>query len=182
MESPRTSQELRDTFDFQNKWVEGLGFLLRFITLIGVIASIFFILGGISETKHQSQINQNYIRCIILIPANTYRGSVEQRSKAIDDCAVQSRDTPLTPVDNSINAKTIGIWAVILSIGAILGSIFIASRRINAKIDDVHSEIKTANSQSLAQLADADETRRIDKIPENERTQSDIDHAKDMKL
>lgn len=46
---------------------------------------------GVQETDRQGVINQKYIRCIILLPASTYTGTPEQRTVAIDNCAVQSR-------------------------------------------------------------------------------------------
>ena len=53
---------------------------------------------------------------------------------------------------------------------------------INAfKINGVKTEVKTANSQTLAQLADNTETRRIDKIPVADRTLLEKSHKRDVK-
>lgn len=49
------------------------------------------------------------------------------------------------------------------------------------KITEVKDEVKTINSQTIAQLADADETRRIDKIPKKDRTRLEKSHLKDTK-
>lgn len=87
----KTSQQLRDDIAYKSKWVDTLGFFLRLITLIGVVASIFFILNAIDETKHQGEINQKYIRCIVLLPATTYQNSPEARAKAVDKCAMESK-------------------------------------------------------------------------------------------
>lgn len=47
------------------------------------------------------------------------------------------------------------------------------------KITEVKAEVKTINSQTIAQLADADETRRIDKIPRGKRTKLEESHLRD---
>lgn len=62
-----------------------------------------------------------------------------------------------------------------------LASVLLNSRRIktlDTKVEEVHSEVKTANSLSIAQLADADETRRIDHIPKKSRTRGEKEHIK----
>lgn len=47
------------------------------------------------------------------------------------------------------------------------------------KITEVKDEVKTINSQTIAQLADADETRRIDKIPKDKQTLLEKSHLRD---
>lgn len=47
------------------------------------------------------------------------------------------------------------------------------------RISQVKQEVKTGNSQSLAQLADATESRRVDKIPIKKRTAVEAAHAMD---
>ena len=53
-------------------------------------------------------------------------------------------------------------------------------KKIDAKTKEVLTEVKTANNKTLAQLADAVETRRIDAVPEGERTVSDQEHLESM--
>jgi hypothetical protein len=48
------------------------------------------------------------------------------------------------------------------------------------RIKDVKHEVKTGNSQTLAQLADARESRRIDEIPLKDRTKIEKSHVKEM--
>ena len=47
---------------------------------------------------------------------------------------------------------------------------------IKAAIEVVHNDVKTANALSLGQLADASETRRVDRIPPADRTSAEKDH------
>lgn len=49
------------------------------------------------------------------------------------------------------------------------------------KTNSVKNEVKTGNSQTLAQLADATEVRRIDKIPEVDRTSTEKSHQRAVK-
>lgn len=49
------------------------------------------------------------------------------------------------------------------------------------KIKEVKEEVKTANSQTIAQLADADETRRIDLIPVKDQTKLEKAHLTETK-
>jgi len=56
-------------------------------------------------------------------------------------------------------------------------SVVVNSRRIK----DVKNEVKTGNSQTIAQLTDAVETRRIDKIPPKKRTRLEKSHVKETR-
>lgn len=44
------------------------------------------------DIKHQTDINQNYLRCIILLPKEAY-ADIDTRIKALDKCAEDSRKT-----------------------------------------------------------------------------------------
>lgn len=80
--------------------------------------------------------------------------------------------------------------AALITASSVLASVFLNSRRIKVvdekvevvehKVDDVHTEIKTGNSQTLAQLADAVETRRIDDIPAKDRTPLEKSHLTEV--
>lgn len=97
-ESPKSSQELREEIETNNRLYLILSLTVRILTLIGVIVSVFLILQNqlqiknqIEETKKQSEINQQYIRCIVLLPATAYQNP-DSRTKAVDNCAVKSHD------------------------------------------------------------------------------------------
>jgi hypothetical protein len=45
-----------------------------------------------------------------------------------------------------------------------------------AAIKQVHEEVKTANALKLGELADATETRRVQNIPHEDRTQAEQEH------
>ncbi len=47
---------------------------------------------------------------------------------------------------------------------------------INRNVTSVKEEVKTKNAQTIAELADADESRRIEPIPEAERTPLERSH------
>jgi hypothetical protein len=68
-------------------------------------------------------------------------------------------------------ATLITAIAAFIASSATLISVFINSRHIK----EVKHEVKTGNSQTLAQLADARETRRIDDIQPDDRT--DLENA-----
>jgi low affinity Fe/Cu permease len=79
-------------------------FLSHMITVISVAISVFFIVLLLAqnnktneatqklseEIKAQTDINQRYLRCILLIERDKF-ASVETRVAAIDKCAVESR-------------------------------------------------------------------------------------------
>ena len=50
------------------------------------------------------------------------------------------------------------------------------SDSIHTGVEAVKREVTTMNAQTLAQLSDANETRRIDKIPVGERTMGEKHH------
>lgn len=61
----------------------------------------------------------------------------------------------------------LGLAAVITSLGVLATSfatavVMVRTGRVEKKVDAIHVEVKTINDQSIAQLADADETRRIE--------------------
>lgn len=75
--------------------------------------------------------------------------------------------------DTSDLASTItAIAALIAAIGTIINA---------RKITAVKAEVTTGNSQTLAKLADATESRRIDEIPQADRTPLEISHLRDVK-
>lgn len=88
-------------------------------------------------------------------------------------------------------AQIITALGALITAIALLASTLLNARKIkvvdtkvdvvDTKIDEVHTEIKTANSLSIAQLADADETRRIDKIPVKEQTVGEKTHLRETK-
>lgn len=65
--------------------------------------------------------------------------------------------------------------ALVAAIGTIINIKRI--REVKTEVKDVHIEVKTANSLSIAELADAVETRRIDKIPKAEQTAGEKTHV-----
>lgn len=80
------------------------------------------------------------------------------------------------------------IAAIVAGISSILGAIFagLASLRIKAHAivtdstrliaADTNREVKTMNGQTIAELADASESRRIDEIRPAERTSAEDEH------
>lgn len=48
--------------------------------------------------------------------------------------------------------------------------------KLRLAIAAVHDEVKTGNSQTIAQLADNDESRRINEIPHADRTKTEREH------
>lgn len=87
-------------------------------------------------------------------------------------------------------AALITALGTLITASAALASVIFNSKRIktvdhkvevvDGKIDEVHEEVKTGNSQTLAQLADAVETRRIDEIPVKDRTTLEKSHVRDI--
>lgn len=51
---------------------------------------------------------------------------------------------------------------------------------VHTEVKDIHTEVKTANSLSIAELADAVETRRIDKIAPSKQTDEEKTHLKEV--
>lgn len=80
---------------------------------------------------------------------------------------------------NDIDSTITAIALLVASLGGLIGSL--ANWRNGKKIEAVKDEVKTANSQTLAQLADADETRRIDLKPLKDRTTLEKSHLTDVK-
>lgn len=97
---------------------------------------------------------------------------------------------------NDLPAIITAIATLIVALTAIV-SVFFNNKKIKVvdkkvevvdhKVDDVgtavgevHEEVKTANSQSIAQLADAVETRRIEKLSPKDRTNLEKSHLEDM--
>lgn len=80
--------------------------------------------------------------------------------------------------------------ATLITAIALLASTLLNARKIkvvdskvdvvDTKIDEVHSEVKTANSLTIAELADAVETRRIDKIPISKQTDGEKIHIAEV--
>lgn len=63
-----------------------------------IIATIF--VGGmlayqtnriVINTNNNTERTQRYIRCIILLPISSYQGSIEDRTKAIDNCSLTTK-------------------------------------------------------------------------------------------
>lgn len=52
----------------------------------------------------------------------------------------------------------------------------VLSLRNGRKTDAVKREVTTGNAQTMAQLADKAETRRIDAVPPGDQTDADRDH------
>lgn len=73
-------------------------------------------------------------------------------------------------MDNT--ATLITAIATLVTAFTALASVLINGRRIK----EVKHEVTTGNSQTLAQLTDAIETRRIDEIPPKERTATEKSH------
>lgn len=79
--------------------------------------------------------------------------------------------------------------AIITSIPAVLASsaLLVTAFRTNRKVDAVgvaveavHKEVKTINAQSIAQLADATETRRIAEVQIEDRTELEKSHMRSV--
>lgn len=80
-------------------------------------------------------------------------------------------------------ASIVTAIATLITAVALLVSTLLNGRRIktvDTKIDEVHTEIKTANGLTLAQLGDAVETRRIDKIPVAKQTSGEKTHVAEV--
>lgn len=87
-------------------------------------------------------------------------------------------------------ATTITAIASLVTAVALLASTLLNARKIkvvDTKVDevhtevkDIHTEVKTANSLSIAELADAVETRRIDKIPISDQTKGEKTHLAEV--
>lgn len=69
--------------------------------------------------------------------------------------------------------------SVITSLAALVAAI--GTIWVNHRVKKIDKEVKTINSQTIAELADADETRRIDKIPAGKRTPLEKSHIKETK-
>jgi len=52
----------------------------------------------------------------------------------------------------------------------------VKASQIETKVDEVHAEVKTANALKLGEMADATETRRVEEIPEKDRTEAEQAH------
>lgn len=84
-----------------------------------------------------------------------------------------------------MNEAAVIITAIATLVTALtaLISVLVNSRQIkkvDTKVDEVHTEIKTANGLTVAQLADAQETRRIDKIPVAKQTGGEKEHIEEV--
>lgn len=80
-------------------------------------------------------------------------------------------------------AAIITAIATLVTALALLASTLLNAHRIktvDTKIDEVHTEVKTANSLTIAQLADNTETRRIDKIPASRQTKEEKTHLAEV--
>lgn len=83
-------------------------------------------------------------------------------------------------------AATITSLAALVAASATLASVLVNGRRIKGVsrgiegvsngITDVSNEVRTANSQTLAQLADATESRRVGNIAVADRTDVEKSH------
>lgn len=84
------------------------------------------------------------------------------------------------------NVDLFGVAAVITACGALMGTVtatFMALRtlsRVEKGVHEVHKEVTTLNGQTIAMLADATESRRIDLIPEEERTPTEVGHIEEF--
>lgn len=45
----------------------------------------------VTNTNDNTLRTQKYIRCIILLPASSFQGSIEKRSMAIDNCSLETK-------------------------------------------------------------------------------------------
>jgi hypothetical protein len=64
--------------------------ILYTITVMAVGLMVVLLFKVIYEIRRQGEINQQYIRCIILTPSSAYN-DIDQRTKAIDKCAIESK-------------------------------------------------------------------------------------------
>lgn len=94
----KSTAQLRQEYESNSKRYIIFSVVLRVLTFVGVIIAVFLILQNqlqiknqVMESQRQSITNQKYIRCIVLLPAETYRNNPAERAKAVDQCAVKSR-------------------------------------------------------------------------------------------
>lgn len=83
----------------------------------------------------------------------------------------------------SNSANIITAVATLITAFTALASVLLNARRIKTvdeKVEEVHTEVKTANSLTIAQLADRVETRRIDKIPLKKQTAEEKTHVAEV--
>lgn len=45
----------------------------------------------VTNTNANNERMINYFRCIILLPASSFKGTIEQRAQAIDNCSLQTK-------------------------------------------------------------------------------------------
>lgn len=74
-----------------------------------------------------------------------------------------------------VGGITVSLSTLIAAVFAGMAALRVA--RVETKVDHVHSEVQTINGRSLAQLADAGETRRIEGIPVADRTDQEQHHV-----
>lgn len=67
----------------------------------------------------------------------------------------------------------------VVTVAAEVKSVHTEVAAVAGQVADVHTEVKTANALTIAQLADADETRRIEQIPPGDRTAEEDEHITD---
>lgn len=72
--------------------------------------------------------------------------------------------------------------ALVVSAPALLATLalMVMIVRVNRTVNLVHHEVKTMNAQSIAEIADADETRRIEAIPLDDRTKIERSHMRSV--
>jgi hypothetical protein len=76
----------------------------------------------------------------------------------------------------------VGIALVITALGTVTTPFIVAyyGRKNEKSTTAVHDEVKTINAQSIAQLADATETRRIEEIPVIDRSKMERSHMRSV--
>lgn len=85
--------------------------ILNVITVIALSVMIFVVVLLLAQNrtltrdiKAQTDINQRYLRCILLIPQEEFKDT-EQRVKAIDKCSLESRLPDGQPVGEAPTAE-----------------------------------------------------------------------------
>lgn len=66
-----------------------------FLIVLGTVISLGFF--GyqanriVSNTNANNERMVNYLRCVILLPASSFRGTTQQRAVAVDNCSLQTK-------------------------------------------------------------------------------------------
>lgn len=77
----------------------------------------------------------------------------------------------LAAIISAVSALITSVALLVTALGT-----FRRMKTVHRAVTETLAEVKTANSLSMANLADAEETRRVEKIPERLRTDVEKEH------